>query len=456
MRDQVRQRRDRTPEESTLTPVGTLTAAEPETEFGEISQSQGQTLSPDTRDKMEPLFGHNLSSIRIHADPGAASAARSIDARAYTVGSDIYFDDGQYAPETPRGDQLLAHEIAHTVQQGKSGTAGRNADGAPRISRSGDPHEQEARDAASLISQGRPVDSHLLSPVETNGVAVQRDGTIDLGDIDAPPAGPTAPAQQPAPLQPKSYDPPTALLLGRMPLDAQIVDIDTKPLATAIFEGTHWIGNAINDLAWSGRTVLADICSPSYWSGSNLIDATGGRGHKYTLPVREESYPGGFLYSSLEINATIENVKMESADGVGISQQSSGGAAISTGGTSSTSTTTGAEFGAGGDKGEPSGKVSASSTQGNQLGVGTTRSSSLQSGTATTPGVRFSFDIRWDVTVRQDFQVGTWTTILSVGGANIGHAIADDKVQKPKANGADPVSKFNVVRFPQVRCTPVF
>ena len=336
------------------------------------------------------------------------------------------------------------------------GTAGRTGDGAPRISRSGDPHEQEARDAAAMISQGQPIDSHLLSPVETNGVAVQRDDTIDLGDIDAPPAGPAAPVQQPAPPQPKSYDPPPELLLGRMPADAQIVNVDTKPLATAVFEGTHWIGNAINDLGWGGRSILADICAPHTWTGTNLIDATGGNGLIFTLPVREESYPGGFLHSTVEIKASIENVKMESADGVGISQQSGGGASISTGGTSSTSTTTGAEFGAGGDKGEPSGKLSASSTQGNQLAVGTTRSSALQNATATTAGVRFSFDVKWDVTIRQDYQVGTWTTILSVGGANIGHAIADDKVQKPKANGAEPVSKFNVVRFPQVRCTPIF
>ncbi|MGA7673151.1 MAG: DUF4157 domain-containing protein [Nitrolancea sp.] len=406
-------------------------------------------MSTATRANMEPLFGHNLSSIRIHADPDAATAARSIDARAYTVGQDIYFGENAYAPETPEGDRLLAHEIAHTVQQAKSSAAAASSEGPPRISRAGDPHEQEARDAAALVSEGQPVGSGLLSPVGTDGVAIQRDGAIDLGDIDAPPAAP------PPPPQPKSYDPPPELLLGRMPADAQIVNVDTKPLATAIFEGTHWIGNAINDTAWAGRSMLADICATHTWTGTNLIDATGGNGLIFTLPVREESYPGGFLHSTVEIKASIANVKMESADGVGISQQSGGGAGLSSSGTFSGSTTTGAEFGGGDDK-SGVGKVSVSSAKGNQLAAGTTRSSALQNATATTAGVRFSFDVQWDVTVRQDYEVGTWTTILSVGGANIGHAIADDKIQKPKANGAEPISKFNVVRFPQVRCTPVF
>lgn len=77
----------------------------------------GQPLDSGTRSFMESRFGHEFGKVRIHADAGAAASARALHAHAYTVGSDIVFATGEYAPQTVKGKRLLAHELAHVVQQ---------------------------------------------------------------------------------------------------------------------------------------------------------------------------------------------------------------------------------------------------------------------------------------------------------------------------------------------------
>jgi hypothetical protein len=84
--------------------------------------SPGRTLEPDVRQTMEQRFGHDFSSVRIHSDGGAGRSAAALAARAYTVGEHIVFGQGEYAPQSREGRHLLAHELAHTVQQRRSGT----------------------------------------------------------------------------------------------------------------------------------------------------------------------------------------------------------------------------------------------------------------------------------------------------------------------------------------------
>jgi hypothetical protein len=78
----------------------------------------GQPLAPAVRAFLEPRFGRDFSHVRVHSGGEAARAAQSIDARAYTLGRDIAFAPGEYAPHTRPGMRLLAHELTHTVQQG--------------------------------------------------------------------------------------------------------------------------------------------------------------------------------------------------------------------------------------------------------------------------------------------------------------------------------------------------
>jgi len=80
-------------------------------------QGGGHPLPGSTREFFEPRFGRDLGDIRIHADARAADMAQSVNARAFTVGSDVAFAAGQYSPETANGRELLAHELTHVVQQ---------------------------------------------------------------------------------------------------------------------------------------------------------------------------------------------------------------------------------------------------------------------------------------------------------------------------------------------------
>ncbi|MET0576356.1 MAG: DUF4157 domain-containing protein [Mesorhizobium sp.] len=82
----------------------------------------GAPMSPQTRAYFEPRFNRDFSGVRIHTGGRAAAAADGIDARAYTQGSDVAFAAGQYAPGTSVGRRLLAHELAHVVQQAEPST----------------------------------------------------------------------------------------------------------------------------------------------------------------------------------------------------------------------------------------------------------------------------------------------------------------------------------------------
>lgn len=88
----------------------------------------GRTLDPDTRAEMEEHFGHDLGSVRIHTGPQADRSAQLLNARAYTLGQDIVFRDGEDRPETTAGKRLLAHELAHVVHAGGGSTLRRSPD----------------------------------------------------------------------------------------------------------------------------------------------------------------------------------------------------------------------------------------------------------------------------------------------------------------------------------------
>jgi hypothetical protein len=115
----------------------------------EVLRSPGQPLDPVTRAHMEPRFGHDFSRTRVHADRRAAESARAVDALAYTVGQDIAFAAGQYS-DSPGGRKLLAHELAHVVQQSRGGMApGIDPDAA---------YERSAEAAATSVASGGRVD----------------------------------------------------------------------------------------------------------------------------------------------------------------------------------------------------------------------------------------------------------------------------------------------------------
>lgn len=96
------------------------TASSVESSIQNLQRGGGQPLSDSTRSFMEPRFGQDFSGVRVHSGHDAAATARSINARAFTLGRDVVFNSGEYQPDTPSGQRLLAHELTHVVQQGSA------------------------------------------------------------------------------------------------------------------------------------------------------------------------------------------------------------------------------------------------------------------------------------------------------------------------------------------------
>ena len=111
-------------------------------------------MPPGERSFFEPRFGRDLGGVRVHDDAAARDAARDISAQAFTYGQDVYFGAGRYRPGTESGRELLAHELAHTVQQRpgaqierrvqrvptrRAGSGGASAPSAPGSARSSRP-----------------------------------------------------------------------------------------------------------------------------------------------------------------------------------------------------------------------------------------------------------------------------------------------------------------------------
>jgi peptidoglycan hydrolase-like protein with peptidoglycan-binding domain len=128
-----------------------------------VLRSPGQPLDPTTRSFMEPRFGHDFGRVRIHTDARAVKSARAVNALAYTVGSDVVFGAGRYAPGTVAGRRLLAHELAHAVQQ-------RGTENGAKVGPIGDRYEQEADRVAQQVMGG----STVADPLLDGGSGLQR------------------------------------------------------------------------------------------------------------------------------------------------------------------------------------------------------------------------------------------------------------------------------------------
>jgi outer membrane protein OmpA-like peptidoglycan-associated protein len=136
----------------------------------------GRALDAATRRHMEVRFGHDFDRVRIHTDSDAADAARAVFAQAYTVGRDIFFAPNAYAPHTSAGGELLAHELAHVVQQRGSQAVGDDTN----IGSAASHHEEQADRSARTVASGRrspPLDAIRPSSLQRRLVV---DPTSDL------------------------------------------------------------------------------------------------------------------------------------------------------------------------------------------------------------------------------------------------------------------------------------
>lgn len=114
-------------------------------------RAPGQPLDAAIAQRFERHFGHDFGAVRVHTDAKAAESARAVDAQAYTVGSEVVFAADQYRPDSAGGQRLIAHELAHVVQQAGARPAGRLMVGA-----ADDAHERAAEAAATALARGAP------------------------------------------------------------------------------------------------------------------------------------------------------------------------------------------------------------------------------------------------------------------------------------------------------------
>lgn len=115
----------------------------------ESARGSGQPLDGRVRGEMEQALGADFGSVRVHADAAADRISRSINARAFTTGQDVFFREGTYDPGSSAGRGLLAHELTHVVQQ-----SGDEVRAKLVIGPAGDQYEQEAdRVAAEVVSR---------------------------------------------------------------------------------------------------------------------------------------------------------------------------------------------------------------------------------------------------------------------------------------------------------------
>ncbi len=178
----------------------------------DVLRSPGQPLDHATRAFFEPRFGHDFSSVRIHSDAAAAQSARMVNARAYTAGSNIVFESGQYDPVSSTGRSLLAHELTHVVQQGRGAVESQSAGEGLTLGEPGDAWEQQAE----LAGRNLGVSHHDTLATPDGSLRLQRapaDTANTPGTGTAQPANTaqtaTAPAAQPAaaPVRPQNPQP---------------------------------------------------------------------------------------------------------------------------------------------------------------------------------------------------------------------------------------------------------
>jgi uncharacterized protein DUF4157 len=133
----------------------------------EVLQTPGSPLETGTRKFMESRFNHDFSNVRIHRDVRAAESANAVSAHAYTVGHNVVFASGQYAPGTERGKRLLAHELTHVIQQGGV---------APSADlRLGSPNGLSERDAESSAARVANGEGARVRPISGGSPRIDRD-----------------------------------------------------------------------------------------------------------------------------------------------------------------------------------------------------------------------------------------------------------------------------------------
>ena len=156
-----------------------------------LSTGAGRPLDAQTSELMTQRLGEDFSDVRVHTDAAASESARSVNAHAYTVGSDVVFQSDRYAPETDAGRRMLAHELTHVVQQRSGPVSGSAIGGGVKVSHPSDSYERAAEQSADRVMASGPA-----APATPAAPAVQRSVADPLVE---PPVQRAAPEEEEEP-----------------------------------------------------------------------------------------------------------------------------------------------------------------------------------------------------------------------------------------------------------------
>ena len=137
-----------------------------------VNSGGGSPLAPDVQEEMQGRLGHDFSDVRVHNDSKAHESAQSVNAHAYTVGSNVVFQRDKYDPGSAAGKTMLAHELTHVVQQRSGPVDGSSAGGGLKVRDPSLRVEREASaNAAKAMAGPAPAATAQLS---ASSAAVQR------------------------------------------------------------------------------------------------------------------------------------------------------------------------------------------------------------------------------------------------------------------------------------------
>ncbi len=117
----------------------------------QAKQGSGSPLDSGVRTTMEKALSSDFSRVNVHTDSESDALNRRVSAVAFTTGKDIFFKQGAYDPGSSGGQQLLAHELTHVVQQGRGAVSG--GGGGMHVGPAGDSHEQQADATAAAVAR---------------------------------------------------------------------------------------------------------------------------------------------------------------------------------------------------------------------------------------------------------------------------------------------------------------
>ncbi|MCC6192602.1 MAG: DUF4157 domain-containing protein [Anaerolineales bacterium] len=163
----------------------------------EAASAGGSPLAPGLAQEFGARLDSDLTNVRVHTGPEADALNQAVDAVAFTSGQNVFFSQGAYAPQSAQGRHLLAHELAHTVQQAAGPVAGKPAPGGVALSDPGDAFEQAAEAAATaavgLAGSGAGAPPLLPAAAIGQPAAIQRQPEPALGTEHAPELGEPTP-----------------------------------------------------------------------------------------------------------------------------------------------------------------------------------------------------------------------------------------------------------------------